>query len=77
MNLRNIETFALEGNIQGQRLISRSNMSLQEVKVGTSAILLFRVKNTRKCIFYIIYIIQGYLQGQWARSSKQNMIVTK
>ena len=64
MNLRILEKFALEGNIQGQRLISRSNMSFQEVKVGTSAISVLRVINTSKCIFYIIYMIQGYLQGQ-------------
>ena len=41
MNLRNLEKCALEGNIQGQRLFSRSNMSLQAVKVGTIAIPLF------------------------------------
>ena len=47
-------------------------MSLQEVKVGTSAIPLFHVINTSKCIFYIIYMIQGFLQGQrsFSRSSK-------
>ena len=39
-------------------------MSLQEVKVGTSAIPLFHVINTSKCICYIIYMIQGFLQGQ-------------
>ena len=32
------------------------------VKVGTSAILLFHVINTSKCIFYIIYIIKGFLK---------------
>ena len=64
MNLRILEKNAIEGNIQGQRLISRSNMSLQEVKVGTSVKPLFRVINTSKCIFYIIYMIQGYLQCQ-------------
>ena len=48
-------------------------MSLQEVKVGTSAIPFFCVINTSKSIFYIIYMIQGYLQGQrsMSRSIKQ------
>ena len=48
-------------------------MSLLEVKVETSAIPLFHVIKTSKCIFYIIHMIQGYLQGQRSisRSSKQ------
>ena len=73
MHLRNLYKFALEGNIQGQMLISRSNMSLQDVKVGTSVIPLFHVINTSKCIFYFIYMIQGFFQGQMSflRSSKQ------
>ena len=75
MNLRILEKIAIEGNIQGQRLISRSNMSLQEVKVGTSVKPLFRVINTSKCIFYIIYMIQGYIQFQGQVS--KNMFVTK
>ena len=48
-------------------------MSFQEVKVGTSAIPLFHVTNTSKGIFYTIYMIQGFFQGQssFSRSSKQ------
>ena len=48
-------------------------MSLLEVKKGTSAIPLFHVINTSKYIFYIIYMIQGFFQGQrsFSRSSKQ------
>ena len=52
-------------------------MSSQEVKVGKSVIPFFPVINTSKCIFYIIYMIQGDLQGQFQGQLSKNIIVTK
>ena len=53
---------------RGQHTRSKVNFKIKyefaRSEVGTSVIPLLRVINTSKYIFYIIYMIQGYLQGQ-------------
>ena len=52
------------GKIKGQRSISRSIMIFQKIKVETSVIHLFHEILNGKSISFIIFMIQGHLQGQ-------------